>query len=391
MSTSKQLQVGVVGTGFIGPTHVEALRRLGIHVAGIVGSSPDRALPKAEALRLDTVYSSYEALLADTHVDVVHITSPNHLHYPQAKAALEAGKHVVCEKPLAMNTGESAELVALAQEKGLVNAVNFNIRFYPLTQHARSLVQSGEIGDIYIVQGSYLQDWLLYATDWNWRLEPGLGGEMRAVADIGSHWLDLMTFITGKRIVAVCADFHTFLPVRQKPTTAIDTFTGKLQTAAESVVETESQSIDTEDYATILLRFAGGARGVVTVSQVSAGRKNRLYFEIDGAKSALVWDSERPNELMIGHRDRPNELLLKDPSLLSDEARQFASYPGGHNEGFPDTFKQLYSAIYRYIEAGDYSAPADFPTFADGHYELQLGEAILQSSRAEGWIRLNHQ
>ncbi len=382
MSTSKELQVGVVGTGFIGPVHVEALRRLGISVAGIVGSSPSRALPKAEALRLDTVYTSVDDLLADDKIDVVHITSPNHLHYPQVKAALEAGKHVVCEKPLAMDTQESAELVALARAKGLVNAVNFNIRFYPLAQHARSLVQRGDIGDIYIVQGSYLQDWLLYETDWNWRLEPGLGGEMRAVADIGSHWLDLMTFITGKRIEAVCADFHTFLPVRQKPKTALDTFTGKLQTT----VETEPQAIQTEDYATILLRFAGGTRGVVTVSQVSAGRKNRLYFEIDGAHSSLVWDSERPNELMIGHRDRPNELLLKDPSLLSDEARQFTSYPGGHNEGFPDTFKQLYTAIYRYIEKGDYSAPADFPTFADGHYELQLGEAILQSAREERWV-----
>ena len=384
MSANNSLQVGVVGTGFIGPAHVEALRRLGIHVVGIVGSSPDRAQPKADALRLDRVYASVEELLADPQIDVVHITSPNHLHYPQVKAALEAGKHVVCEKPLAMDSKESAELVALAQAKGLVNAVNFNIRFYPLAHHARSLVQSGEIGDVYIVQGSYLQDWLLYATDWNWRLEPGLGGEMRAVADIGSHWLDLMTFITGKRIEAVCADFHTFLPVRQKPKTAIDTFTGKLQAA----VETEPQPIHTEDYAPIMLRFAGGARGVVTVSQVSAGRKNRLYFEIDGAKSSLVWDSERPNELLIGHRERPNELLLKDPSLLSAEARQFASYPGGHNEGFPDTFKQLYTAIYRYIEKGDFTVPTDFPTFADGHYELQLGEAILQSARTERWVKV---
>ena len=388
MSTQQRLQVGVVGTGFIGPAHIEALRRLGIPVTGIVGSSPERAQPKADALRLDTVYSSYEELLADARVNVVHITSPNHLHYPQAKAALEAGKHVVCEKPLAMDTNESAELVALAQAKELVNAVNFNIRFYPLAHQAKSMVQGGAIGDVYIVQGSYLQDWLLYASDWNWRLEPGLGGALRAVADIGSHWLDLMTFITGKRIEAVFADFQTFLPVRQKPKSAIDTFTGKLHSAAEAVVETEAQPIHTEDYATILLRFAGGARGVVTVSQVSAGRKNRLYFEINGAKSSLVWDSERPNELLIGHRERPNELLLKDPSLLSNEARQFASYPGGHNEGFPDTFKQLYSAIYRYIEKGDYRAPADFPTFADGHYELQLGAAILQSARTEQWVHV---
>ncbi len=237
---------------------------------------------------------------------------------------------------------ESAELVALAKERKLVNAVNFNIRFYPLCQQARALVQSGELGDVYIVQGSYLQDWLLLPTDWNWRLEPDLGGVMRAVADIGSHWLDLLTFITGQRIEAVCADFKTFIPVRQKPTTAIDTFTGKLQTA----VETVAQPIHTEDYATILLRFAGGARGVVTVSQVSAGRKNRLFYEIDGAKSALSWDSERPNELWIGHRERPNELLIKDPSLLAPEARRIRRLSRWSHRGVP---RHLQAALRRHL------------------------------------------
>jgi predicted dehydrogenase len=381
---TQHLQVGVIGTGFIGPAHIEALRRLGIHVKGIAGSSAERAAPKAEALRLDVVYDSAEALIADPEVAVVHITSPNHLHYPQVKAALLAGKHVVCEKPLAMNVSESAELVALAKEKRLVNAVNFNIRFYPLAHQAKAMVQRGDIGAPYIVQGSYLQDWLLYPTDWNWRLEPGLGGDMRAVADIGSHWLDLMTFITGLRIEAVCADFVTFLPTRNKPAKPIDTFTGKLQTVTEFV----QQPIHTEDYATILLRFAGGARGVVTVSQVSAGRKNRLFYEISGAAASLAWDSERPNELWIGHRERANEMLLKDPSLLDPLARQFASYPGGHNEGFPDTFKQLYVAVYRYLQAGDFDATPDFPTFADGHYELVVGEAILRSARESRWVSL---
>jgi predicted dehydrogenase len=376
------INIGVVGTGFIGPAHVEALRRLGLHVAGIVGSSGERAAPKAEAMRIAKVYESYEALIADPTIQVVHITSPNHLHHPQVKAALLAGKHVVCEKPLAMNAAESAELVALAAERKLVNAVNFNIRFYPLVHQARSMVQSGAIGPIYITQGSYLQDWLLFDTDWNWRLEPGLGGDMRAVADIGSHWLDLLAFITGLKVTAVCADFATFIPERKKPAKPIDTFSSKLLTPADYI----AQPIHTEDYATILLHYENGARGTLTVSQVSAGRKNRLYFEINGAKSSLVWDSERPNELQIGHRDRPNELLLKDPSLLAPEARQYASYPGGHNEGFPDTFKQLYSAIYRYIEAGDMSAVPDFPTFADGHYELVVGEAILRSARERRWI-----
>ncbi len=391
----KNINVGVVGTGFIGPAHIEALRRLGIEVAGLVGSSPERAAAKAEELRLSKAYDSFEALIADDQINVVHITSPNHLHYTQAKAALEAGKHVVCEKPLAMTPQESAELVALANERQLVNAVNFNIRFYPIVQHARAMALSGELGDVFIAQGSYLQDWLLLPTDWNWRLEPGLGGKMRAVADIGSHWLDLITFITGLRVKAVCADFATFLPVRKKPIRPIDTFSGKLLPDKDAD-DYEEQEITTEDYATIMLRFdtterRTNPRGVVTVSQVSAGRKNRLSFEIDGSRSSLSWDSERPNELLIGHRERPNELLLKDPALLAPEARQFTSYPGGHDEGFPDTFKQLYHAIYRYLAAGDFNATPDFPTFQDGHYELVLGEAIFISAQTGEWVNVGVQ
>ncbi len=379
------LKVGVIGTGFIGPAHVEALRRLGIEVAAVAGPRVDGVAEKARAMHVAQYYDTAEALIADPEINVVHITSPNYVHYPQAKAALLAGKHVVCEKPLAMNVRESSELVKLAREKKLVNAVNFNIRFYPLSHQAHALVKNGEIGDIYIVQGSYLQDWLLLPTDWNWRLEPELGGDMRAVADIGSHWIDLTTFITGLSIESVFADFKTFLPVRQKPTRPVETFTGKLQTAIEYV----EQPINTEDYATVLIRYESGARGVMTVSQVCAGRKNRLSYEIDGAKSALVWDGERPNELWINHRERPNELLLKDPSLLTPEARQFASYPGGHNEGFPDTFKQLYQAIYRYLEAGNFDAPPDFPTFEDGHRALRVGEAILHSAREGRWVNVS--
>jgi predicted dehydrogenase len=379
------LKVGVIGTGFIGPAHIEALRRLGIEVVAVAGPRIDGVAEKAKAMHIAKYYDTAAALIADPEINVVHITSPNHVHHPQAKAALLAGKHVVCEKPLAMNSAESIELVQLAKEKQLVNAVNFNIRFYPLSHQARQLVQSGEIGDVYIVQGSYLQDWLLLSTDWNWRLEPQFSGEMRAVADIGSHWLDLTTFITGLQIEAVCADFATFLKTRKKPTQPVETFTGKLQTNLEYV----EQPINTEDYATVLLRYSNGARGVMTVAQVCAGRKNRLTYEIDGAKSAIAWDGERPNELWINHRERPNELLLKDPSLLAPEARQFASYPGGHNEGFPDTFKQLYTAVYRYIDAGDFNALPDFPTFEDGHRALRVGEAIFKSAKEGRWVDVN--
>jgi predicted dehydrogenase len=383
---SKQtIGVGVAGTGFIGPAHVEGLRRNGIHVLGLSASTSEKAQEKAAQMGIPRFYDSMNEMLADPDIDVVHLTTPNHLHYPHAKAALLAGKHVICEKPLAMNTSESAELVELAAQKKLVNATNYNIRMYPLVQQARHIVQSGELGELFILHGSYLQDWLLYPTDWNWRLEPELGGTLRAVGDIGSHWLDLLTFVTGMKVEEVFADFKTFHPIRKKPAKPLETFTGKILTPEDYI----DQPIHTEDYATIILHYDNGVRGVLTVSQVSSGRKNRLYYEINGSKSSLGWNSERPNELWIGHRAEPNQVLLKDPSLLSPEVRDTASYPGGHNEGFPDTFKQLYTKIYNYILAGDYTITPDFPTFADGHYEMQLCEAIESSAKEGHWVKVN--
>jgi predicted dehydrogenase len=383
--TKQTIGVGVAGTGFIGPAHIEGLRRNGIQVLGLAEDTAENARLKAAELGIPRSYNSYEDMLADSDIDIVHLATPNVLHYPYAKAALLAGKHVVCEKPLAVNAHESGELVSLAASTKKVNAVNFNIRMYPMVQQARSLVQSGEIGDLFILQGSYLQDWLLYPTDWNWRLEPGLGGSLRAVGDIGSHWLDLLTFITGLRVKEVYADFKTFLPVRKKPAKPLETFTGKLLQASDYI----DQPIMTEDYATILLHYENGTNGVVTVAQVCSGRKNRLYFEISGSKSSIAWDGERPNELWLGHRNAPNQVLLKDPSLLSPEARQTASYPGGHAEGFPDTFKQLYKKVYAYIFKNDFSLKPDFPTFEDGHYEMVLCEAIERSAKEKIWVKIN--
>ena len=375
--------VAVVGTGFIGPVHVEAVRRLGFEVLGIVGSSPERGRARAKELGVAKAYESYAAMLADPAVDVVHITTPNHTHFQMARDALLAGKHVICEKPLAMNVDESRALVELAAGRPLVSAVNYNIRFYPMCLQAHDIVQSGEIGAILSVQGSYLQDWLLLETDWNWRLVPEEGGALRAVADIGTHWLDLIGFVTGLEVEQVLADMATFVPVRRKPKAAVATFKGK---ETSGPTEYEEVRITTEDYATVMLRFAGGPRGVLTVSQVNAGRKNRLFFEIAGTKGALAWDSERPNELWIGHRDRPNELLLKDPSLASPTAGRFISFPGGHNEGFPDTFKQLYRAVYEHVVTGQPSMR--YPTFADGHREIVLCDAIAQSAKEERWVKV---
>ena len=382
--TKQSIGIGVAGTGFIGPAHIEGLRRNGLMVLGLAEANKELAEEKAALLNIPRSYGSLEEMLADPDIDVVHLATPNHLHHPHAKAALLAGKHVICEKPLALNASQSAELVQIAREKKLVNAINFNMRMYPLVQQARKMVQDGELGDIFIMQGSYLQDWLLFPTDWNWRLEPGLGGEMRAVSDIGSHWLDLMTFITGLKIREVYADFKTFHPTRRKPTKPVETYTGKILTPEDYV----DQPIHTEDYATILLHYENDVRGVLTVSQVSSGRKNRLFFEINGSKSSMVWDGEKPNELWIGHRTEPNQILMKDPSLLDPQARSFASYPGGHNEGFPDTFKQMATKVYDYILAGDFDKQPDFATFADGHYEMQLCEAVARSAKEDKWTKV---
>jgi predicted dehydrogenase len=373
-----ELRVGVVGTGFIGAVHVEALRRLGVEVVGVVGSSPERARAKT----LAPVIDSYAQLLADERVDVVHLTTPNHLHYPQVKQALEAGKHVVCEKPLAMTSEQSSELLEQAERSGLVHCTNFNIRFYPQVQQSRALVLDGAVGAVWNVHGGYLQDWLLLPTDWNWRLEPEKGGSLRAVADIGSHWLDLVQFVVGMRVEALLADLATAIPVRQRPAREIETF------AAADDVEREDAEMTTEDLAHILLRFEGGTRGSLVVSQVSAGRMNSLRFEVDGSTGALAWDSERNEELWLGHRGQPNELLLRDPALLAPEARSRTALPAGHPEGFAETFKELYRAVYAAVAAGGPPDQPDYPTFADGHWENVLGDAVALSNRERRWVEV---
>ena len=385
MSKDGKLKIGVVGLGFIGPAHIEGIRRQGVEVRGIAEFTPELAREKASELNIPVAYTSYEAMLADPEIDVVHVCSPNFLHFPQAKLALQAGKHVVCEKPLTITSAQAKELVELAREKKLVNAINFNLRFYPVNFEARHLVKQNDFGNIFIVQGSYLQDWLLYPTDWNWRLDSDQGGTLRAVADIGSHWIDLVMFVTGLKVEEVFADLKTFYPIRKKPVSRVETFANKNQSKA---VEYEDKPIKTEDYASILFHFSNGARGVLSVSQVSAGRKNRLWYEIDGSESAVSWDSEHHNDLWLGHRNRLNESLIKDPSLMSDEAKAVDSYPGGHAEGFPDTFKQLQKKVYAYILKQDFSVKPDFPTFMDGYVSLLIEEAILKSSQTGTWVKV---
>ena len=374
----------IVGTGFIGPVHAEALRRLGRPIIGVLGSSAEKSRQAAQALGVTRGYTSYDELLADSNVVAVHLTSPNRFHRDQCRRALEAGKHVICEKPLAMNVSESAELVALSRQTSRVAAVCYNVRFYPLCLEVADWIASGRLGEIYHVTGSYVQDWLLHDTDFNWRVLAEDGGELRAIADIGTHWLDLVQSLTGLRVAEVCADLKTVWPVRRRPRGPVETFAAR-ETSAGDLIEVP---VTTEDYGSVLLHFDHGARGCFTVSQVTAGRKNCLRFEIAGSAGSVAWNSERPNELWVGERDRPNELLIRDPALLQPRVRPFTNYPGGHNEGFPDTFKQLFRAIYDYIDRGDLAAPKPFPTFEDGHCEIALCQAILQSQRTRAWVNV---
>jgi predicted dehydrogenase len=375
-----QIGAAVIGSGFIGTVHIEALRRLGVQVHGLLGSTAQRGAVSAERLGVPRAYASLDELLHDDRVEVVHVTSPNHLHHPQVKAILAAGRHVVCEKPLAMTSEESAELVRLAAGSGRINAVNFNIRFYPLNQHVADLARDRRLGEIRLVSGHYFQDWLLLDTDWNWRLEPALGGSLRAVGDIGSHWLDLVAFMTGLRITEVMADLHTFIPTRRQPAGPVETF------STERAADTVAREIGTEDIATILLRFENGARGTVAISQLSPGRKNSLEYEIDGSAAAVAWDSEQPDQLWIGHREAANEILIRNPALLGAAGQAAAALPGGHVEGFADTFRALFRAVYADVGADARTDRPSYPTFADGHDEMLVGDAIAASSREGRWV-----
>jgi len=377
------IRAAVIGTGFIGTVHVEAARRAGAHVIGLLGSTPERTHPKAQALGVSKVYQNLEELAAATDVDVVHVTSPNYLHHEQAKVLLEAGKHVICEKPLALNSQDGHELVEVAKRNNRVNATCFNIRFYPLMHHAHSMVENGEIGSVLFVTGSYHQDWLLLDTDWNWRLETDQAGQMRAVADIGSHWIDLVTWVSGLRVSKVMADLYTAIPTRRRPLGPVETFANVL--AEKDLLPV---TIDNDDAAVLMFAFDNGARGALTVSQVSAGKKNNVQFEIAGSVSSLNWISTSPDELFVGHRGKPSEIVVRDPGSMAAEAARISFYPAGHVEGFGETFRGLFERVYADVALGAPSKNPSYPTFAGGLEGLNVADAIWHSNQEQQWINV---
>jgi predicted dehydrogenase len=369
----------VIGTGFIGSVHLTTLRRLGIPVVGVLGSSAARGAERARALGVAKAYGSLDELLADPAVEVVHVTSPNVAHYPQVKAILAAGRHVICEKPLAMTSVQSADMLALAKASGKVAAVCYNTRFYPLNQHAHGMMRAGELGDLRLITGHFHQDWLAKDTDWNWRLEAEEGGPLRSVSDIGTHWVDLTNFITGQRPVAVMAELATFIPKRQKPLGSVETFT-------TSKGATETRTIATDDAATILLRYGNGGRGMMSTSQISHGRRGLLSWDISGSKASAAWSAEHPEDLWIGHREAPNQVLLRDPSLMNPTGGASAFMPGGHPEGFGDTWAAFFSQVYHDVARGSRGEGSTWATFDDGHFEMRFCDAVLASAARGTWV-----
>jgi predicted dehydrogenase len=383
----ERIRTAVIGTGFMGRTHLEALRRVeNVDVVEVAATSQEKARTAAAGYNVLNATGDWRDVIADPSIDAIHITTPNESHFPIAKAAFEAGKHVLCEKPLAMKVGEAEELVALQAAKKLRGAVNHNLRCYPMVQQMKSMREAGEFGEILVVQGTYSQDWMLYETDWNWRVDPNVSGASRVMADIGSHFFDMAEHVTGLKVTAVCSDLATFWPTRKQPKSGGESFSGKLGTTGETV----DTPVTTEDFGATLFRMAKNgierARGAMTASQVSAGRKNGLVLEIYGTQGGASWRQESPDELWLGHRNDPNQLLLKDPALLTEKARGFADYPGGHAEGYPDTHKQLFRRFYASI--ADPSLTPDYPQMADGLRQLKILDAELASHKSRAWMKV---
>lgn len=374
----------IVGAGFAGTSHLDALRRLpNVRVAGVLASGPDRTAEAAARLGVSRAFNSLDELLADADVDVVHNCTPNYLHASIALAVLDAGKHLVSEKPLGIDAAEAVVLADRALRSNVVTAVCFNYRHFPLIQELRSLLASGADGVVHLIHGGYLQDWLLLEDDWNWRLDSEKAGAARAVGDIGSHWIDLVQHVTGTRVSAVCAQLGRLHDERLRPTSEARTF-------EKGVGGSERVTVDTEDMATVMLRFSDGAIGTCTISQVSAGRRNHLTLEVAAAESSFAWDQEEPNTLWIGRRDGANRQVLRDPSLLSAAAAPLVHFPAGHQEGWPDSFRNLMIDVYEAVGAHDRGEgyTPTYATFDEARRVALVVEAILKSDRIGGWVEI---
>ncbi len=380
-----KIGVGIIGTGFAGTIHVDALRRLGfVDLIAIADSNQELAEKKAHDLFIPKVYKDYQELIDDPNIQVVHNCTPTNLHLQINTEIIESGKHIFSEKPLGMTAQEAHKMLELLKEHQVVHGVNFNYRMYPLVQDMKQKIKEGELGDIRLVHGSYLQDWLFYDTDYNWRVEPEIGGKTRAVGDIGSHWCDLAQTITGLRITEVLADFATVIPVRKK-SKIVETFS-----KVQEVTDYEEKKVENEDWATVIVHFENGVKGVFYVSQVSAGRKCYFNIEINGSKKSFYWNQESGDQMWIGYRDQPNVIAMRDPNQLTESCRKYVLAPAGHPEGWLDAFKNNLQAFYSFIREGkniEEEKPS-FATFYDGYDIACIVDAIVKSNQTESWVKV---
>lgn len=381
-----RIKAGIIGMGFIGVSHIEAIRRIGFaDLVAVADVNYELAKKKADEFYIPKCYKTVDELLADPDIQVVHNCTPNNLHKEINEKIIKAGKHVFSEKPLARSSEESAAMLKLLEEyPGVVSGINFNYRMNPLVQDMKHKVKNGEIGDVKLVHGSYLQDWLLLETDYNWRIEPEINGPSRCIADIGSHWMDAVQTVTGAKITEVCADLATTIPVRKKAKGQVETF------STNANAEYEDKEIKTEDWGAVLVKLDNGAHGVFCASEVSAGRKCRLDLEINGTSASLYWNQEMADQMWMGFRDCDNRLVMRNPQLMAPDARQYTYLAAGHPEGWNDAMRNNVYSFYKYITDGKVMGkdPCDFATFNDGHYIIKLTEAILKSNAARQWVKV---
>ncbi len=378
------INVGVIGTGYIGPVHIEALKRIsGVKVKALTSGTLENARRVAQKYDVEQVYNDYDELLNDPEIEVIHTCTTNRLHYDINKKAIERGKHILSEKPLSVTLREAEELLELADKKGIVTGINFCYRYYPAVQEMAVRVRRGEAGQVRMVTGSYLQDWLFHPTDYTWRLEKAESGESSVTADIGSHWLDLIQFVTGLNVSEVIADFATLVPVRKKPARKVHAF--------EEVkdVPTVDVKIELEDYSSVLFRLSNNTPGSFSVCQACAGRKSDTEFQIYGDKCSFAWNHKHSTELWIGHRDKPNEILTESPPLLDPTTTGYATLPGGHPLGYHDAELNLFKDFYDVVKEGK-EPPTKIarPTFATGYEEMKILDALVKSHKTRSWVQI---
>jgi predicted dehydrogenase len=380
MLEMKKFKTAIVGVGFIGVAHIEALRRLGnIDVVAICDQFGIEE--KAIQLNVKHYYKDYKEMIEKEDLDFIHICTPNNTHYDIASYAMNKHINVVLEKPMTVTVEEAKKLLVLSKTLNVTAAVNFHNRLYPATSHIKHMIANNDIGNVFSIQGVYIQDWLLYQTDYSWRLNSKTSGKTRAVADIGSHWLDLMEYTTGQKIIEVLAEFQTVYPIRKKSTSALKTF----ETASLEMTY-DDMPIDTEDVAVITFKTDQGSLGNVYISQMAAGKKNRIQLLISGDKASIEWSLDDLSNISVGYRDQANRIITKDQLLMPD-VKSLIDYPSGHMEGFPDAFKQNFKNIYH---AAAYPNEINrFAGFEDGLRQMVLNDKIFESAKLRKWVKID--